>query len=330
MSAEENFAAGNNKCRDCFKEVDLKTVDTKAYAAQQALDKLLNADNHIYKPWQLHKHSLEPLRLMSTKEEFSQYLFVDAFIRPGFEVKDDKVFVPHLFCKLDGDASEVIAEIRKLEKANPGKVEILYGFNQMNKKPITSFFETKPSWYDEETGLDVDKAMSSTLNSLGHLRPEYRRNYLQAVKRILESVSEGQLQLNPPTPRVILETLIYNSTIVVDMYHRFDYQYLVPKMLVIDRVEQGINAYGALRLMLMNELSFDIVISSEECYSSIENVLSPDSYELYIIGESDDLGLSNGERPQSKKRRRRKMIGYGVFAFLGIILIFFFLKNMFG
>ncbi len=301
----------------------MKIIDTKAHQAKQAMDKLLNAENNIYKPWQLHKHSLSPIRLVTTKEEFSVYLFLDAFVRPGFEVEDGVAQIPHLFCKLDGSVDDMIIELQKLKRANSEKVEILHGFNKMNKKPTTSFFETKPGWYDDETGIDIDAAFMDTINSLGHLRPKYRYNFLEAVNRVLEAVKSDALLINPPTPRVVLETLIYNSAIVVDMYHRFDYQFMVPKFIVIDSSQYGLNPYGALRLMLMNELGFDVVIVSKDSYSSIENVISPDEYELYIVGDDEGALFLDKETPEKSKNKLKNYFAYGfIFLLLGFIIYY--------
>lgn len=306
----------------------MKTVDTKPYQAQKAVEKLLNAQNNIYRPWQLHKHLMEPIRLVSTKDEFVKYLFVDSFVRPGFSVEDDLVQIPHLFCKIDGKTDEIVYELQKLKRANPDKVEILHNFNLMNKKPVTSFFETKPDWYDDETDIDIEKAFADTLNSIGHLRPKYRYNFLLAVNRVLKSIKSGSLLVNVPTPRVILETLIYNSTLIVDMYHKFDYQFMVPKFVVIDEEQYGLNPYGALRLMLMNELSFDIIIASKNSYSSIENIISPDEYELYIADDDTFSSVDSFNSSNSDKKTLSLLFKILIpLGLIGFLMIMYFIFN---
>lgn len=263
----------------------MKKIDTQAYVAEQAVEKILSVENHVYRPWQLSKHELEPQRLVSAKDEFARYLEVDAFVRPGFEVKDNRVSVSHLFCKVDGDCRDIIRDIEKLKESNSERIAIHKSFNLINSKPRTAFFAEKPSWFNDETGeINVAEAQSQTLTALGQLRPSYRQTYLEAVNRVMKAVREGELLINPPTPRVMLETLIYNSTLIVDMFHHFDYQYMVPKFIIEDRDNKTPNAYAALRLLLMNELSFDILVCSEEAYSSIENIIEADNYELYILG----------------------------------------------
>lgn len=303
----------------------MKTIDTQAYVAEQAVEKILSVENHVYRPWQLSKHEIEPMRLVCAKDEFAKYLEVDAFVRPGFEVKDNKVTISHLFCKVDGSCKSIISDIEKLKQNNEEKIVIHKSFNLINSKPITSFFAEKPYWFNDELGkIDVEEAMTQTLSSLGQLRPSYRKTYLEAINRVLTAVRNDELLVNMPTPRVILETLVYNSTLIVDMFHHFDYQYMVPKFVIIDSDNKPVNAYAALRLLLMNELSFDILICSEDSYSSLENIIEADNYELYIMDEKKDTAQAE----KSNKSLRNKFL---IFSFVALTLayILFSLYNYF-
>lgn len=297
----------------------MKKIDTQAYVAEQAVEKILSVENHVYRPWQLSKHELEPLRLVSAKDEFAKYLEVDAFVRPGFEVKDNRVSVSHLFCKVDGNCKDILRDLEKLKESNAEKIAIHKGFNLINSKPRTAFFAEKPTWFDDETGkINVEVAQTQTLSALGQLRPSYRKTYLEAVNRVIDAVQNGELLVNPPTPRVILETLIYNSTLIVDMFHHFDYQYMVPKFVIEDTDNKTPNAYAALRLLLMNELSFDILICSEEAYSSIENIIEADNYELYILGAKPKQEASKS----AKEAWKTKLILFGFLFALGCGLVY--------
>lgn len=299
----------------------MKTLNTAAKNAENEVYSLLSAENHIYRPWQLIDHNIQPLRLQVTKEEITSYLQVDAFVRPGFLIEHNTVDVPHLFVKIDGDYPELMKSLKKIQKIKPEKVTFIDNVLLINKKPITSFFTTKPDWYDDEQGIDIDKAMEETIDSLMLLKPQYRKNYLKAVDRVIKSVSKGSILIKNPTSRVILETLIYNNRKVVEMFHDFDYQYMVPKLVINIDSEKMVSIYAVLRMMLMSELGFDVIVMEKEGYSSLENILSSTEFDIYCIRDIDTItDTLNSDEKERKKGKEKSLKVVGVF-FLFITLI---------
>ncbi len=302
----------------------MKTLNTVAKNAEDEVYSILSTDNHVYRPWQLIDYELEPLRLQVTESELVSYLQVDAFVRPGFEVTDEVVVIPHIFVKIDGKHPDLVKNLKKIRKIKPEKVMFIDNILLMNRKPMSEFFKTRPEWYDDENGINIHHAMSENLDSLMILKPKYRENYLKAVDRVIKSVRDGSVLIKKPTARVMLETLIYNNTKVVEMYHDFDYQYMVPKFVIEIEKDKTSNIYAVLRMMLMSELGFDVVVIEEEGYSSIENILSEDEFDIYTIRDVDShVDISDDLKNEGKKKKEHS--GFAIFGYvlLAIIILAF-------
>ncbi len=311
----------------------MKTLNTAAKNAENEVYSLLSAENHIYRPWQLIDYNVEPLRLQVTKDEIISYIQVDAFVRPGFTISENSVDIPHLFIKIDGEYKELINSLKKIKKIKPEKVTFIDNVLLINKKPLTSFFATKPSWYDDETGIDVDKAMEENIDSLMILKPKYRENYLKAADRVIKNVNSGAILVNKPTIRVMMETLIYNNTKVVEMFHDFDYQYMIPKFVISIDSEKTANVYAVLRMMLMSELGFDVIVMDKEGYSSIENLLSADEFDVYSIRDVDtliDIEKNDKFKKKKDKKNKKKNLIIGLFFFLILLIMMITFINVFG
>ncbi len=300
----------------------MKTLNTNAKNAKDEVYKILSSENHVYRAWQLIDYKIDPLRLKVTDSEIVNYLQVDAFVRPGFTVTVDTATLPHLFVKIDGYYSGVVESLKQIHEVKPEKVTMIDKVELVNKKPITTFLKTKPTWYDDEAGINIDLALKENFNSLLKLKPSYRENYLEAINRVIEKVNNGAMLVKKPTSRVILETLIYNNSAVVEMYHDYDYQYMVPKFMVKIAAGKSVNVYAVLRMMLMNELGFDVVVLDELGYSTIENILSADEFDVHTIREAD----SQTDIPFKEKRQKRdvksKMKMTGIFLTIVMVLAF--------
>ncbi len=303
----------------------MKTLNTTAKNAEEEIYTILSTDNHIYRPWQLIDYNIDPVRLKVTESEIVSYMQVDAFVRPGFSVKEPDVSMPHLFLKIDGQYEGIEQKINEIKKIKPEKVLVIDNVLLVNKSPITSFFKNRPDWYDENNGIDIKNAMKENISTLMKLKPKYRENYFMAVDRVIKSVKNGSILAKQPTIRVILETLIYNNSKVVEMYHDFDYQYMVPKFLVKITGKKSLSTYAVLRMMLMSELGFDVIILDYNGYSSIENILSKKEFDFYTTRDVD-MQRDIGNKP--KKDKGFKLSKKLIFALIFIITVLLIMLGM--
>lgn len=265
----------------------IKTYTTVAQEAEQELDTLLGHENRIYKPWQLEAHDIEPIRLITTVDEMLMLVYANAYVRPHFEVDDAKVVVPSFFCKLNGAIDGFVADVKAKAKLMPDQIALYQGFQKINRKPRTGMLNKKPKWFDDTRGILIEEALKADIDSIRMLKPTYQRQYLMAINRVLDIVKAGHYTGPNPGNRVILETLIYNCQPIVSMLHTYDYQYTIPKFVIVDDHKKRPNEFAALRLLFMHALSFDVFVLSESGFSSIENLLDPNVYSVYGLTQRD-------------------------------------------
>ncbi|MCK8058629.1 MULTISPECIES: YceG family protein [unclassified Fusibacter] len=300
----------------------MKTHTTTAHQAEQELNALLGHENRIYKPWQLENHVLEPVRLKATTDEMLMLTYANAYVRPHFEVDEKRVTVPNLVCKLNGAIHGFVLDMKVKEKQHPNLITIYYDFGKMNKKPKAGHLNKKPKWFDEMLGINVDQALQADLSGIKHLKPAYQRTYLEAINRVLKIVKSSAYKGEAPSNREVLETLLFNSRKIGDMFHAFDYQYMVPKFLVVDKQKKPASPYAAIRLIMMSVLGFDVFIASEDAYSSIENYVTEDVIDIHYLTERE---FAYSEVLTIRKKRV-KMLLWTALAAIVLSFIFFALK----
>ncbi len=255
---------------------------TTARCAEEQLNDLLGKENRVYHAWQLENHLLTPIRIEGTVEDVLLLAKSKTYTRPQFLIKENTVIVPNLFVKLNGDVKGFYLDMKQLGAAHGDIVTIYSSFKKMATAPRKRPLVSKPSWFDDDAGIDVEAALAIGIANLRFLRPVYQRNYLMAINRVLERLESADYLAEKPTKREVLETLLFNSNKIIRMFHKFDYQYINPKF-VVKEEGYSINSYAVVRLMMMDALGFDIFVLSEQAYASVENFLTEDYCKRYFL-----------------------------------------------
>ncbi len=293
---------------------------TPAKRAEDELNQLIGRENRIYKPWRLENFLIEPVQIEGTVDDVLLIAKCSAYLRPQFNVVADTVTVPHLFVKLNGNVKGFYLDMKKLSKENPEIVTLYSSFKKMAKAPHETPLTGKPSWFDKEKGIDIEAALAANIINIKLLRPAYQKNYLMAINRVLAAVKSDAYIAEKPTERDILEVLLFNSNKIIRMYHNFDYQHINPKFVVFEDKGYSISAYAVLRLMMMAQLGFDVFISSDHSYASIENYLSSEICKPYVITEKE-LVYSDVLQKRANMIRWAKRTTFGALSLGGLYLI---------
>lgn len=295
----------------------MKTYKTAAHSAEEELGKYMGPEARIYKPWQLEKHQLEPVRIEGTVDDVLLLAQANAYVRPNFNVDEQKVEVPCLMAKLNGDIDGIYLDMKTLKTEHPELIEVYQGFALMAKPPKKTPLRKRPQWFSEENGIDLELALKADIPSLEILRPAYKKNYLRAVNRVLKVIRSDDFLSEKPTGREVLETLLFNSNKIIKMYHHFDYQYMNPKLVIYDTKRPTVTTFAVLRMLMMHALGFDVFVLSESGYSSTENYLSKEICPNHY--------LTKRERAYSKTLKQRekamKYFAYIVLALIGLVIM---------
>ncbi len=274
---------------------------TAARCAEEQLADLLGKENRVYHDWQLENHLLTPIRIEGTVDDVLLLAKSKTYTRPQFSVTERAVTVPNLFVKLNGDIKGFYLDMKQLSAGHGDIVALYSSFKKMARPPRKKPLISKPSWFDDQAGIDIEATLALGIANLRLLRPVYQRNYLMAINRVLKRLKSVDYLAEKPTNRAVLETLLFNSNKIIRMFHQFDYQYLNPKFIVKEESSNSINQFAVLRLMMMDALGFDVFILSEKGYASVENYLSEGLCRRYF--------LTAKERQYSAVLRRRRRFG---------------------
>jgi Leucine-rich repeat (LRR) protein len=252
---------------------------TRANRAEEQVLAMLKSEKNIQKPWSLVSHSLENRTLQTTASEAAIIFNHEASLRPGYEQKDETVYVPNLFIKLSGtdEAFSVFQNRQELQKRdNLFVFDSFKSFseNDINERSYESFLKGEL--------LQKEEFLSSDAFNYSFLRREYQELYVDKVNEILSSKRDFFIGrgLNL-TDNQILSNLCQINESFFHAFNQFDFQFHPPAVIITNKGKEKPNVNQALTLILLNLLGFDVVIHSPDGHADIENILNPDVYCLF-------------------------------------------------
>ncbi len=244
-----------------------KHVTTAANADRELTD-ILGAEGRLYKDGVLDQHEIVPLRLETTYAEALLLLFEDSVVRPGFKVEDDAVDYPCLFFKVNGAADDLIKRLHDW-RANNSKTTLVYGgFHMLDRKPSTAALKLA-----RETAGGVED-----IELLSYLSPAKKRQLAKAYDNALAWAKQSKIDLSDEEMRA---TLLFDSKTIVDAFQQVNPIDTNAKCTVNDSQKRSISAYGALRILFMHALGFDVIIISKNSYASIENIIDETLFDVH-------------------------------------------------
>ncbi len=300
----------------------MKKVKTEAAKAEAELNQLLGEENRIHKSHVLQYRKIEPLQIEGIADDILLLLFEPNYVRPGFKVESDIAEIPSIFCKLTGDVDNFLADFRLWQKNNLSPICINRGYKGIAKPPRKHVFNKRPKWFSSEKGINVEMALTSDLGPLNLLSPAYRRNYLEAVNNVLALFKQTTFSFTKLTEREILETLLFNSNKIIKMFHNYDYQKHAPKFVIDESGKTIISQFAFVRMLLMQNLGFDVILLSKDGFASIENFVSSEDCPIYHLTESEQkYSVTHRRSVEMKKKTLKLALILG-----GIALVFMILR----
>lgn len=249
--------------------------ETNVKKAQNELDNLLGKESLIYKDNNLEECKIETIRLSSTLEEFILLLFEKAYIRPAFEINNEVVKIPYFLSVIDGNINDFLKKLDKYILKNRKNVVYQVNYTMLNRKVNIKYFDL--TVFD---GMRIsDKLLEC--DKISFLRKEKRRNYIDAINKLLEYESMGLIP-KYDNKLELVENLFYNNDKVIEMYHNFDYKNTPPKYFIniVSKYKPDIIAIH--KIIFMNLLGFDVILITESGYDSFDSFISSDCYDRYI------------------------------------------------
>ena len=274
------------------KAVKMKAA-TVAYSAERELDTMLyNGETGIFRSFQF-PNSMS-LTLKTTFEEIAILWKQEAKFRQGFAVSGNLVTVPNIFAKIsgveNGDLNRYWDDVR--QKLTPETILYIKQKNAQNSGSSTDLSAYRQFYRNGE--IDTEKLKASTLNKFSFL-PDRIQDML--FYKLQEAVSSKFLKLNGD--ELMCSVIHYGMTPdreFLQIVQRFDFTKTIPKLVIIDAVEDTFTVEDCVRIVLCNLIGFDVLIYTPTGYKNLETFVSGDAFEEHIMNQF----LYNTEVPKFK------------------------------
>lgn len=254
---------------------------TVAYSAERDLDDFMYSNTSIFKDFQF--LDMQALTLKTTYDEIGILWHQQAKYRSGFNVLGGKkAVIPNIFAKIsgvkDGNINDYWDDVRS--KLSP-LTRIIYKAPTYDKFSSSVF--TVYNQFFSGRQINIEQLKKSKYNSYSFLSDNLQNLIFEKIQ---EAVDSGLLLLEEKelVPLVLYVGLNIEKEIL-KILQKFDFTKDIPKIIVIDAIEDTFSKVECIQLILFNLLGFDILIYTPTGYKDLETYISPNAFETYSMNE---------------------------------------------
>ncbi len=257
------------------------TYSTAAYSAEQDLNEFMYSNTSVFRDFQFSE--MQALTLRTTYEEMNILWHQASKYRTGFDVKENKrAIIPNIFVKIsgvrDGDLEDYWDEVRY--KLSPMTRVIIKApsYNKYSQSVLRAY-----SQFYSGTRIDIEKLKNSQYNSCSFLSDSLQ---YMIFEKMQEAVDSGWLKLEADelVPLVIYVGLNLDKEIL-KILQKFDFTKDIPKIVVIDAIEDTFSKIECIQLIMFNLMGFDIAVYTPTGYKNLETYISDNAFEVYSMNE---------------------------------------------
>lgn len=253
---------------------------TVAYNAEKELNTIFYDNTAVFRDFQFSK--MHSRTLKTTYEEIDIMWHQPAKVRSGFEVRSNSVFIPNLFVKICGVKDKDLGDYWE-------NVKYKLSPNTLIIKKAPSYDKTdfsRLNVYNQFISggqILINELKSSKYNNYSYLSDELQ--YL-IFEKMQEAIDSGYLNLNPSE---IIQLVMYVGLNIdktfLRILQKFDFTKDIPKIVLIDVIEDTFSRIECIQLVLYNLLGFDIAIYTPTGYRNLETYINETAYETYTMNE---------------------------------------------
>lgn len=276
---------------------------TNAYNAEKELDNILYNDGNLFRNRQF--ATCHSITLKTTYEEIDILWHQEAKYRTGFSSDANIVTVPNIFAKISGLNEAEETEYWKNVSSKLTQSSLVFTslpfFIPQGADNYNGFFD--------KTNLDIPKLMASTHNKYSYLNDNVQQFIFSKMQEVIDS---GFINLPyPDVMHLVLKTGLSLNTAVLRIIQNYDFTKEIPKIIIIDNTPQTFNVYECIYLILLNLMAFDIIIYTPTGYKNLENYITPQAYEAYVMPRfRDNLTIPNLKAVKAVKETGKKFGGF--------------------
>lgn len=284
------------------------TEKTIALEASEELENILyNAEDGIIKSWQLENFDLNTLDLRTTYDELKLLWNQQSMFRSGFKVEKNMVFVPRIFTKIIGvldSLSDYKSEI-EFFKTSQNSIEfegIKIHEKEYNPKDLLKYKQ----FIKDDLSIDIKKLERSKQFEFYRIKKSMKTHFINKIEFLIKNKS---LFLNCEMDiffkeRVLASILELNPKIL-DLILSFDFAFDIPKIIILDFLDQAINLESSIVLMFIYLMGLDVLIFTPGVYENVEIYIKEDIFQLHKFTKLDsNLNLDEFKSISVNKRKR--------------------------
>ncbi len=253
---------------------------TAAYNASKELNDILYSGDTMFRDHQF--ENMRSVTLSTTYEEIDILWHQQSKYRTGFKAEKDIVDVPTIFAKIsgvkDGDTDEYWDDVKR--KLSP-YTRLIYKSPSYKNIPLYQL-DVYKQFYDGEK-IFADKLKNSPCNKYSFLSDSLQN---LIFGKLQEAVDSKLITL--PTEE-LMPMIIYVGTNIereiLKLLQKYDFTKDIPKLIVIDVIEETFSKIECIQLVLYNLLGFDVLVYTPTGYKNIESFVSSDAFETHTMNE---------------------------------------------
>lgn len=261
------------------KQVKAKLATT-AYNASRELNNILYNNDTFFRDFQF--SDMQSLTLKTTYDEIDVLWHQPSKYRTGFAADSCKVTIPTIFAKISG--------------VKDGNLNSYWDGVKWKLSPYTRIIYKSPSYRKYgESNLDIyspyfagDRILIDQLKNSRYNKYSYLSDSLQMLilNKMQETIDSGfiKIPVQELTPLVIYVGMNIEKEIL-RLLQKYDFTKDIPKLVVIDVIEDTFSKVECIQLVLYNLLGFDIIIYTPTGYKNIETYVSEAAFETHIMNE---------------------------------------------
>lgn len=275
------FELPNSMPVEPYPDKPVKTkIATAAYNASRDLNKILYSNDTFFRDFQF--TDMQSVTLKTTYDEIDVLWHQPSKYRTGFAAEGDVVTVPTIFAKISG-----VKDGNLNAYWNGVKWKLSPNTKIMHKSPSTRRYGENnlgvynPYYIGKQ--IQIDKLKNSPHNKYSYLSDSLQ---LLIFNKMQEAADSGFLLLDDSE---LLPLIIYVGTNldreILKLLQKYDFTKDIPKLVVIDVIEDTFSKVECIQLVLCSLLGFDIAIYTPTGYKNIETYVSSAAFETYTMNE---------------------------------------------
>lgn len=256
-------------------------IATVAYNAERELDDMLYSGDTMFRNRQFGK--MDSAVLKTTFDEIALLWNQEAKYRTGFAVRGDRVVIPTIFAKINGVKKSDVKDYWEMVEymLTPESIYIVKAPSY--RRPSINVSRVFAPYHN---GKDINIAAlkRSPLNKYGFLSDEMQDTIFEKMQAL---INDGMLMFDSELEMVdyVMFTALNLDKSVLRLLQGYDYTKSIPKIVVVDTIEESFSKLECTQLLMFSYLGFDVIVFSPAGYRDIEAFVSDEAFETHNYGD---------------------------------------------